>query len=129
VEISERHDGDLIVLRPMDGSTTTRVRPSKPSCSIYEPRSICHREVPAGRVTASYLFGWYTRMNFPPRCYYCRRPIRWPFGLVVFRGSVQRHVAHRSCLFQKRAYPYLPVRFGAKIPDWWLRDRARQERR
>jgi hypothetical protein len=57
-----------------------------------------------------YLFGWFTRMIFPPRCYYCRRSIRWPFGLVVFQGSVRWHIAHRSCLSQKRANPYMPMR-------------------
>jgi hypothetical protein len=50
--------------------------------------------------------GGFTRMSFPPRCYYCHQSIRWPLGLVVFRGSVEWHVAHRACLAQKRAYPY-----------------------
>jgi hypothetical protein len=36
-------------------------------------------------------------MSFPPRCYYCRRIISWPFGLRIFRGSRRLHVAHRSC--------------------------------
>jgi hypothetical protein len=33
-------------------------------------------------------------MRFPPRCYYCRRVVRWPFGLTVFRGSVRRCMLH-----------------------------------
>jgi hypothetical protein len=36
-------------------------------------------------------------MCFPPRCYYCRSRIRWPFGLSIFRGWTGLHVAHRSC--------------------------------
>jgi hypothetical protein len=36
-------------------------------------------------------------MRFPPRCYYCHRVIRSPFGLVIFRGARRLHVAHRSC--------------------------------
>lgn len=36
-------------------------------------------------------------MSFPPRRFYCRSVIRWPFGLVIFRGSSRLHVAHRSC--------------------------------
>jgi hypothetical protein len=45
-------------------------------------------------------------MRFPPRCYYCRRVIRWPLGLVVFWGTKRAfywgrrrlHVAHHTCL-------------------------------
>jgi hypothetical protein len=37
-------------------------------------------------------------MSFPPRCYYCRRIIWWPFGLVFFRAFWRLHVAHRSCV-------------------------------
>jgi hypothetical protein len=45
-------------------------------------------------------------MTFPPRCYYCRHAIRWPFGLVIFWGTRRAivlgrrrlHVAHRSCM-------------------------------
>jgi hypothetical protein len=36
-------------------------------------------------------------MSFPPRCYFCRRVIRLPFRLVIFRGTRGLHVAHRSC--------------------------------
>jgi hypothetical protein len=38
------------------------------------------------------------KMNFPPRCYYCRRIIWWPFGLIFFRAFWRLHVAHRSCV-------------------------------
>jgi hypothetical protein len=52
-------------------------------------------------------FGRFTRMSFPPRCYYCFHRIRWPLGVVVFRGSANWHVAHRACIDEKLARPYV----------------------
>jgi hypothetical protein len=37
-------------------------------------------------------------MSFPPRCYYCRRVIRWLLGLRIFPGSTALHVARLPCL-------------------------------
>jgi hypothetical protein len=37
-------------------------------------------------------------IRFPPRCYYCRRIIWWPSGLVFFRAFWRLHVAHRACV-------------------------------
>jgi hypothetical protein len=55
-------------------------------------------------------------MRFPPRCYYCRRVIGWPFGLVIFRGSMRwLHVAHRSCMIadaDRRLWVSGPVAAG-----------------
>jgi hypothetical protein len=49
------------------------------------------------------------------------------FGLVVFRGSVQWHVAHRACLAKKRAHPYAHLRPRARTkhkPSPGLRPRG-----
>ena len=53
-------------------------------------------------------------MSLPPRCYYCRRVMRWPWGIVLFRGSVQWHIAHRACLAKKRAHPYAHLARSAR---------------
>src|ERR1700737_2884282 len=58
-----------------------------------------------GKLTATQIRN-FARMSFPPRCYYCRRVIRWPFGLAIFWGTRRAilwgrrrlHVAHRSCI-------------------------------
>jgi hypothetical protein len=58
-------------------------------------------------------------MSFPPRCYYCRRIIRRPFGLVFFRafaGFMSHTVSarnqwilatHAMVEYLKRTDPYL----------------------
>ena len=88
------------------------------SVSMPRVRLACRGQSAPSRLSASYLSGWFTRMHFPPRCYYCHRPIGWPFGLVVFQGSVEWHVAHRACLAKKRAHPYAHL---------WPRARAKQK--
>ena len=56
-------------------------------------------------------------MSFPPRSFYCRSIIRWPIGLVIFRGSSRLRVAHRSCCakYGPRSQRVAPMPSGDQI--------------
>jgi len=75
--------------------------PFSPSPSLIPPRD---SETPKGPPAHSTL-GW-NEDEFPTSMLHCHAVIRWPLGVVPFRGSVKWHVAHRACLAKIRAHPY-----------------------
>jgi hypothetical protein len=88
---------------------------------LPEPAYACHRCLPthlAHRHIRQITRLEGPKMSFPPRCSYCRRVIRWPFGLVMSQGSNRWHVAHRSCASQRRARLYAQ-RFREQVKPTW----------